>query len=394
MEPCPEVNPPTYSALNSSTLASTIPATARQTAPSYGCQPPATSHRSKPLGFAAGRRKSRPDRVPCGTLWPNGEFSLGYAIDETADNSGIIKRGGFGGRSDLVRKAVRNLVDNHPEALGLSLPPNPHRPANRPETYGRKGITGYGKKMVRSAAHLLQQRAGRQNLSFLTLTVPEVAQQHLEQIAREWGDVVRQLVQWLTRRLRGQGLPATIALVTECQPKRLRDGSLGCLHVHATFQGRASGKAWAVTPVEVREWWLSALSRKAGVPVFSRSCEKLHMVRKSAAGYLGKYMSKGTDGAAKLAAISGWQCVPRQWWNLSKPARDAVKRATSRGRAAGRVLDSIVQAYFAGTDSGFPGCLFCYQLDAACGPITVGYGGRLRHDLASDAREMVKALLE
>lgn len=331
------------------------------------------------VGFGGGRRKSRPDRIPCGTLWPHGEFSLGYAAKELADNSGIISKAGFGGDVESLRRCIERFEsEGEGGPLGSSLGSNSHTPAQRPETYGRKGITGYGKKMVRAAATLLQRRVKRHSLTFLTLTVPELSRNAMEAIALAWNELLRQLIQYLRRRLERKGLFPEIVSVTELQPRRLKDGSLGCLHLHIAFQGRASrAKAWWLTPLEIREWWLKALSRVAGQKVESSAVENLKMVRSSAAGYLGKYMSKGAGDVEKYAAIAGWECVPRQWWNLSAAMRRRVKAATFKGDRCGAVLDEMIYSYFESQFRKFPGVLFCYQVDAGGGPVTIGYYGRL-----------------
>lgn len=71
-------------------------------------------------------------------------------------------------------------------------------------------------------------------------------------------------------------------------------------------------------------------------------------VRKSAGGYLSKYMSKGSAEIAAMVEDVGVEAVPRQWWNLSKAARDWVKGELAHGDDAGRLLLASVDAIFAG----------------------------------------------
>lgn len=298
------------------------------------------------LAYSRERASSSPI-IPCGRIWPCGDFGLGYrkkmegalktTIPVYVHPSGI-NLGRIFGLYEIMRGGA--------VALGLSVLPNSHKlKTPRPETYGRKGITGYGRKMVKSAAALLQAQVGRENLAFLTLTVPEAVDTALVAIAQSWGRTVNRLMQFLVRRLKAAGLQAVVVAVTETQPKRLGDGSLGCLHLHLVFQSRKSRYSpYLLSPQEIREWWLSALVRVAGCPIVSDSCEKLHGVRKDAGAYLAKYMSKGSGGAEELAAIAGWECVPRQWWNMSKGARSLVKKNTLTSEFALGLLSVIIDA--------------------------------------------------
>lgn len=347
-----------------------------------------------PQGFGSRNRHSRPVRVPCGTIWPHGEFSLGYTPLGTEDEfERLPSRAGFGGDRESLRRSVARMVeDEGGSPLGLSLPSNSHTPPKRPETYGRKGITANGKKMIRAGATLLQRRYGRRRLSFLTLTLPRLTDDGHRAVARSWGELIRQLGQYLRRRLRRAGLPEAYVLVSECQTRRVENADLGCLHVHVVFVGRKGvRKAWAFRPQEFRHWWLSAISRISGEVVGGCACEELRMVRSNAAGYLGKYMSKGAASAVSLGAARGWDCLPRQWWSVNKSMRDWIKAETRKGLRVGALLDGMVNAYFEGANPKFPGVLFCHQIDAPGGPVTVGYYGRLSEAERVDAIAVLAA---
>jgi hypothetical protein len=53
------------------------------------------------------------------------------------------------------------------------------QPRNTATRRGLKGITAYGKRMVKSACAILQQRHGHKNLTFGTLTLPALTQGQL-----------------------------------------------------------------------------------------------------------------------------------------------------------------------------------------------------------------------
>jgi hypothetical protein len=267
------------------------------------------------------------DKRPCGRIWPTGKFSIGYApgLSESLPDYD----GPFSGRNRLVSpEAVRDACEEISESmnLGSSEVRNPHTAASkRPETYGRRGCSAYGRNMVECGVMMLEKWHPTKELSFLTLTVPPLPVAELRAVAENWAEAIRQLNQWLKRRLQNSGLTGEIVGVTELQGKRSQRGDVGALHYHSVFHGKEASGRWAIAYWEVRQQWLAILSRLTGTEVNSESCENLVHVEKSAAAYLGKYLSKGSAGVDAIVARYGWECVPRQWWNMSNSLRDKVK---------------------------------------------------------------------
>jgi hypothetical protein len=227
-------------------------------------------------------------------------------------------------------------------SLNLTAARNSHSGASRPEKYGKTGITGYGQKMVKSAATLIQKMPGKRT-TFATVTMPSLAPQLRRELALAWPELLRQLIQWLSRRLKAQGLPALICSATEIQPGRLSEYREAYLHLHLVWPNHhvAFGH-WAVDVFEMRTWISEFLQRRGIWEVDSWVNVNVQRVKKSAAGYLAKYMSKGVDEIEAFAADCGWDAVPSQWWNLSKPARDLVKKYTCEGLATGRLLRDVI----------------------------------------------------
>jgi len=289
-------------------------------------------------------RRNESPVIPSGRIWPSGDFGLGFrrklerALRTTIPVQVHPDGAGVGAWFGLLAVMQGGAV-----ALGLSVLRNSRRPKTaRPETYGRKGITGYGRKMLASGAAILEREYGKRQLSFLTLTVPEIGGEGLERIAENWGKLLNRLVEHLCRKLRAAGLPTEICGCVELQPKRSRGGSLGALHLHIVFVGRHRYQSWAMTPVEIREWWLGALGRVTGHQIVSGSCENLQRIKKSASKYLGKYLSKGSKDILAFAEISGWSCVPRQWWTITRNLRAKVKRETLSGETILGILEAVI----------------------------------------------------
>lgn len=147
---------------------------------------------------------------------------------------------------------------------------------------------------IRNTAHILQRKYGHSNLSFLTLTLPDLSTDELHKCSMNWGTMVHKFLVWLRYRAKKKNMALEYVYCTEVQTKRLEKRHEYALHLHIVFRGRyAKGKAWAVTPVQCRKEWIRCIKSVLGHGNFKRdSLENLQQVRKSAAGYLAKYLSK------------------------------------------------------------------------------------------------------
>jgi len=337
-------------------------------------------------------------KVPCGRIWPNGEFGLSYH-NRTEQPDALPDRQWSGQNlpSETIQRGVLwTLLDQWIVARAewdfLRWLVKSPKSAQRPETYGRKGITAYGQKVVRSGAYLLQEKYGKERLSFLTLTVPRYGHQEECKIAGRWAYLTKSLLQALRRRLEKAGLPKSIVLVTELQPKRLQGREPGCLHLHLVFVGRERGKGWAYSPREYRELWLGLLSGVLGRKLPSAPCENVQRVEKDASQYLSKYMSKGVESVTDYAEINGWDMVPRQWWSATAPIKAAVKKYTITGEFAASMLDEIVHGWQRG--GYIPktlGVEFCRPITIAATQhqdYVIGFFGKIDRETYDDIREL------
>ena len=348
-----------------------------------------------------GQPSRHPNYVPTGRIWPSGDFSLGFkkvegdsrvdgrsfgvqgdagAFPLPGDDGWFIGRWGVpqpvpGHRQDgqaladleaeecyqnpaayavaygleweldKFRKLVYPFVYQAAKLafpLDLTVPGNSHSGAVRPEKYGKLGITGYGRKMVKSAATLIQKMPGRRT-TFATVTMPTLPKQLRRELALEWPEFLRQLLQWLTRQLRKSGLPGLVCSVTEIQPGRLADYEEAYLHLHLVWPNHGGRYGnWAVDCDALRTWVAEFLQRRGLWATEAWVNVDTQEVRKTAAGYLSKYMSKGVAEIEEFAKDCGWDAVPGQWWNLTKPARDLVKKYTHEGVETGHLLQSVI----------------------------------------------------
>lgn len=358
------------------------------------------------------------DYVPVGTVWPSGDFSVGYKkidyrgegdqdyrshltkIDDGSmllpDNPGwsvgpygfprfddaTVRPGGILERLD-AEQVYQNAgaFGGGPEGavpLDLTDAPNSHKTSNRPESYGRQGMTGYGKKMVRSACCLLE-RACRGRLTFCTVTMPSLPPARRTELAECWPELVRQSLQWLSRRLESQGLPAAVCSVTEIQPERLQAGNGGYLHLHIVWPNQRVGKGnWAIDVDDFRAFYERFLCKRGLLPDTEWVNVDVKRVTKSAAAYLSKYMSKGGETLERFVEENGWSACPGQWWNLTKPMRDAVKREVVKGSEVGEWLLSMVDYCLEFCDGAAFWSVRTVDMEYDGRFLTVGYCGILK----------------
>lgn len=279
-----------------------------------------------------------------GKLYPSGEFGIvrnrTFALartsqrEKTVDEEWSIQCLAVHGLQECLDFAKGNTALGEVSvlceagegavALGSSLRPNSHNAAR-----GDKGITSHGKKYVRSGAALLEGRFFKKCLSFLTLTVPSIGQAQWKELCEKWHEVVRQYIQWLSRKLSACGLFTGIVSVTEIQEERTSRTGEPALHLHMLFQGRKSGGQWKISPATFRNAWEKIVRNVVkDIPesISFSSSEEVRAVKKSAVGYLGKYMSKGVAALTSMKERDKSLVVPHTWWNMNKAMRDWVKR--------------------------------------------------------------------
>lgn len=197
--------------------------------------------------------------------------------------------------------------------------------------YGKRGITTYGARRVRNACYLIEAGLPKMCTVFSTCTVPTLPFESMRLIHERWSDVVEHFRRKLRRRLQEQGLSGDSVTVSEIQEKRYERTGLPILHIHTVFGGRRRDGKPAISPEAHDAMWREALSLALGDDVGEvRSACNLQWVKKSAEGYLGKYMTKGTKVVNRLIeeGFDGW--LPKQWWSVSRALGKEIDNQTRR----------------------------------------------------------------
>lgn len=343
-----------------------------------------------------------------GRLWPNGEFSVGYAPqgDETTEKEEWSWTGGTKGLSGEELDARLDYMEawlDYQAAvcslpplealriLTLSNAPNSDKGSARAK-YGLHGMTGNGAKMIRSGCYILESKLGKNDCVMVTLTVPTLGREARKKLAEKWGTVTNNLVRYLSRELAKAGRPQAIIGCVEIQTGRLEKYRQGYLHIHLVCPAYSNtGGQWAVDIDALRTWWKSEIERTIQCSLTVNPRVETAIVQKSAEAYLGKYLSKGTgEELAAFIGDLGEEAVPGQWWFASAPMKSAVKSATKSGANAGALLDAVVQHLLEmGTGEGFE---YVRHIDCCISglSVTVGWVGRLSPEM----REEVFAMLD
>lgn len=273
---------------------------------------------------------------------------------------------------DLAAQCGYDLTDPNcrtwrTRAMGLSKLPNSEATRKR---RGTGGITSLGKRRVRECCEFLQRRFGRRRLTFCTLSLPSLPDWEMEKLCDGWAGLVHKLQKAIAVRQRRAGLPVSTVGVTEIQPERSEREGRPVLHLHLIWVGRSTGSSWSISTSEIDQIWGTLLSNVLGRDVSVGSACKLQSVRKSASGYLGKYLSKGYEQVSRWSDTWYFGWLPTAWWFASLAVRRACESVSLRGECIGGMLRWLLDIQ-SGDIQRF------YQVTIGKDNIPVGWGGEV-----------------
>jgi hypothetical protein len=273
---------------------------------------------------------------------------------------------------------------------------DPHRQKIKRSPKGRKGITRNGARMVRNGCHVLQTHYGRRRLGFATMTL-DSEPNWLLLCCWKWPEIVRKFTQEVQRELERVGAPTHVIGVTEIQTKRSDEVGFIVPHLHFVYVawdgkskvpiGFGADKKFKndyyISHARMKEIWdricANEIAKQIEIPVNDieiNSRVNLQVVRKSAEGYLGKYMSKGAKDVKKyLDAIPNRDDIPSHWWHCTKELRQIVKGLVETVPLP--ITDAILSNYDYLIDEKI--VLYCKELNKEINGInrTIGFAFRL-----------------
>lgn len=269
-----------------------------------------------------------------------------------------IEREGLGIDGDRVLyryKEIESLsFDNNGETLGKRLR---EREENKPDRArkGLNGISSYGARMVRNACYVMEQRYGKDRLGLLTPTLPNIPE-YLYVWTYQWDELMRKLTQEIVRELERKGAPLDYVGVDELHPNRSIDVGWGVPHSHFLIPVW-DGKSYL--PDRKREFYISAnkfrtiwyrilINEVKAFGVFSPEIKmpnariEVKTIKKSAEGYLGKYLSKGKKALQELRdAGVDLSALPAHWWHCANELRKEIKGEIQRVPV--QVMDRLIE---------------------------------------------------
>lgn len=292
---------------------------------------------------------ARADRQVSARVFPNGEFSVGFvpprgisAQDRRYDrerryaeeNATIELDVQISPEGEVTHYGRKKVPGFPPPKLGIGS-----KSSQRRGRYGLKGITGYGRKMVRNAGTVIEQaNRGRYNrrMQMGTVTVPSYPEESMKRICSNWGDIVRRFYQECRRLYAGYRYDFNYVSVTEIQPKRLAERREVGLHLHFLFVAIRLGKRkWVLPDAWVRATWQRIIESylEQGAPSQLPNYRR-ESVSCSSSAYLSKYMSKGGDQISEVIEQFGEEWLPSQWWSIDNATRKCIHKHTVRSQSA------------------------------------------------------------
>jgi len=295
-----------------------------------------------------------------GTIYPDKTFSVGYvprAVKSSVDKEYDRNWENQYDEYSLIRESYRGCeyksVRFFRGILKCVLFIKGLKSSQKRGKYGGKGITPYGRKVVKCISTILQNELSNNRLALVTLTLPSFSEEILRHLSKSWGQVVRQFFQLYKRLCERKGVPYDYVGVTEIQEKRYAKTGIPVLHLHFVCQCRFNRRncAFFHTPSEFRGLWERAISNilaKARLhpcnEISYLASTHVTVVKKSAAGYLGKYISKGSAATESIIESGDADLLPSQWWYASHGCKQKFKDSLIK-------LDSkTAQAFFYGLE--------------------------------------------
>lgn len=196
---------------------------------------------------------------------------------------------------------------------GLVSVANSHNPPQGRESLGKglpsqvKPLTSLAKSRIVGACSFLERRYGKRKLTFWTGTVPTTCPKVLARLDENSSQVIKYFRLYISRALKKRGYnPDHIVIVLEYQKR-------GAIHLHAVFPRlpiSVTDKIWGQVVTVIG---------KPETPLDFRCACRSEPIRTSAARYMAKYLSKGSQKKNRGAV-----------WSIGRPLTAFLKKASLR----------------------------------------------------------------
>lgn len=278
-------------------------------------------------------------RISIGALPKPKELKAEKEYEATYTRTSYHQRKHWDAFEGIVSEQI--IISETPSPLGSSSAPNCHNPAR--ERYGLRGITQNGRNKVYEGAKLLQRRyPGR--LGFYTLTCPYVDPSRVYEFNRNISEIVRRWFQELRRMYDRKNCKFSYVSVLEIQSDRYEKSGIPVLHIHYVAPCYLPHKwEWILSATELRYLWMCLCNQIIGGEVDTSPSIDAQVVKRSASGYLAKYMAKGYSCVDWVSQICPSQ-LPKQWWSMSANVRKGISALTVQ------ISEPLVEWWFSGNN--------------------------------------------
>lgn len=275
-----------------------------------------------------------------GTIRPCGKGTIGFAprkkllkTDEQYESNSVHVRGIH---YQDVDERTHEFTDTSTYVPQNSLPLVPHLPCQKSQPVAAEKrrasvLTTRGKKYIEDACFLLERKFGVSGLGFYTLTLSLDNEEDISVFNSRAATILKRYLEKIKRHYERLGQRFVYVGVWELHPSRSARCGYPVLHFHYIAPiYRGSSKEFICTPSKIRDTWTSSVKTGTGVE-FVRDCRiGCEILRKSASGYLSKYMSKGKPGDAdsqgytNTVSLSSWYSLSRHLLTVISKSRTPV----------------------------------------------------------------------
>jgi hypothetical protein len=229
------------------------------------------------------------------------------------------------GAGNLLETSTR-IQQETPLPLTLSKVSN-GRKRESPKKRIAKGLTSHGRKSIEDGCFLLERKYGVRNLGFYTLTLSFEDPELISVFNDNAATCLKRFFEKINRKYYAQESSYPYIGVWELHPSRSARCQIPILHYHFVAPCyEKDKKRFNFTSSELRSAWTSCVENTLGTRL-ARACRVgSELCRKSASGYLSKYLSKSKDGNAGSELPEPPNLS--SWFSVSRSLRMLIKKST------------------------------------------------------------------
>jgi len=192
-----------------------------------------------------------------------------------------------------------------------------------------RGLTRRGKRSIADGCAILEAKYGVKGLGFYTLTCPYTETEDIAIFNERYPDIVRKYLQEIRRAYERKNVRFAYCGVFEVQALRAIRYGHRCLHFHYVAPCRNGNRGFVLSHADHMHIYRRVLERTCGLTSHHNPRVSCEVVRKSPAGYLAKYFSKGNPslggggGDGETVSLS-------TWYSLSGNLRRSIRACCTR----------------------------------------------------------------